>query len=94
MFLWLYGNISEVLRYISTLTAWNELNYLLRKALISVFALAKGAGLDAAALNKSKRQLLDGQPRWISTGTLRKILEIINTKFSDFAIMIENNSKE
>lgn len=71
---------------------WNGVELLAKKSDMSVSALAKGAGLDATAFNKSKRQSLNGQPRWISTGTLRKILAITDTKFSDFAVMIEENT--
>lgn len=46
--------------------------------------LAKRAGLDPTAFNKSKRIGKDAKPRWPSTESIAKILEALNIPLSDF----------
>ena len=42
---------------------------------LSTSGLAKRAGLDSTAFNKSKRLSADGRPRWPSTELIAKIIE-------------------
>jgi phage repressor protein C with HTH and peptisase S24 domain len=50
--------------------------------------LAKRAGLDSTAFNKSKRQSADGRPRWPSTESLAKIIEATNSSLDDFFALL------
>ena len=49
--------------------------------------LAKVAGLDATALNPSKRMGKDGRGRWPSTESIAKILDATGETFNDFIAM-------
>src|SRR3569623_3048111 len=46
--------------------------------------LAKLAGLDATAFNRSKRVSRDGRARWPSTESIAKLLEATNESFETF----------
>jgi phage repressor protein C with HTH and peptisase S24 domain len=46
--------------------------------------LARRAGLDATAFNKSKRINPQGKPRWPTTESIAKILEATGSTFADF----------
>lgn len=51
-------------------------------------SLAKAAGLDPTAFNKSKRMSTSGKPRWPSTESIAKILEATNTDTAAFMALI------
>jgi phage repressor protein C with HTH and peptisase S24 domain len=51
---------------------------------MSVSALARAAGLDPTAFNKSKRIGPDGRPRWPSTESLAKIFDAANADLREF----------
>ncbi|MEO1552838.1 MAG: S24 family peptidase [Pseudomonadota bacterium] len=51
--------------------------------------MAKLAGLDATAFNKSKRVSRDGRLRWPSTESLARALAAVDEQFSDFARLVE-----
>ena len=46
---------------------WAAIDALAARYSLSASGLAKRAGLDFTAFNKSKRQSVDGRPRWPST---------------------------
>ncbi len=55
---------------------------------LSPSGLARRAGLDATAFNKSKRRTADGRPRWPSTESLAKVLDATGTGLDDFARLV------
>ena len=56
---------------------------------LSASGLAKRAGLDSTAFNKSKRLSADGRPRWPSTESLAKIIEATDSSLDEFFALIE-----
>lgn len=71
---------------------WRGLDRLATKHGLSASGLAKLAGLDATAFNKSKRQSKDGRPRWPSTESISRALDAVGVRFDDFAAMVEGRS--
>jgi phage repressor protein C with HTH and peptisase S24 domain len=63
---------------------WDGIDALARRHALSVSALAKLAGLDATAFNRSKRVSKDGRERWPSTESIAKILEATGEGFDTF----------
>ena len=64
---------------------------------ISVSALAKKAGLDSTAFNKSKRYYPSGKCRWPSTESICKVLKVMNIdweKFSKYMLDVEEDTKD
>lgn len=51
--------------------------------------LARRAGLDATAFNKSKRVKTDGEPRWPSTETIAKVIGSIGMSFAEFGALVD-----
>jgi len=71
---------------------WSALDVLARRQGLSPSALARQAGLDATALNLSKR-FGPGQPprpRWPSTESLNRILEATGTSLAEFAALADD----
>ena len=54
---------------------WAAIDALAARHSLSASGLARRAGLDSTAFNKSKRQSADGRPRWPSTESLAKVME-------------------
>ena len=54
---------------------WAAIDALAERHSLSASGLAKRAGLDSTAFNKSKRHSADGRPRWPSTESLAKIMD-------------------
>ncbi len=63
---------------------WAAIDRLADSRGLSVSALAKTAGLDPTAFNKSKRLGPDGRPRWPSTESLAKIFDAANADLREF----------
>ena len=63
---------------------WNAIDALAERHGLSVSALARLAGLDATAFNKSKRVSKDGRERWPSTESIAKILDATGERFDGF----------
>jgi phage repressor protein C with HTH and peptisase S24 domain len=68
---------------------WAAIDALAERYSLSVSGLAKRAGLDSTAFNKSKRQSADGRPRWPSTESLAKIMEATGASLDDFMALVE-----
>lgn len=68
---------------------WIAIDRLAGSAGYSTSGLAKKAGLDPTAFNKSKRMSPEGKPRWPSTESLAKILAVTNVTMTDFMTLIE-----
>ena len=56
---------------------------------ISVSALAKKAGLDATAFNKSKRFYPSGKFRWPSTESICKVMRATDLSWEQFSKYLE-----
>ncbi|MBV6656283.1 MAG: helix-turn-helix transcriptional regulator [Devosiaceae bacterium] len=64
---------------------WSAIDALAERKGMSVSALARRAGLDATAFNRSKRFSQDGRPRWPSTESVFKVLAATGESFDGFA---------
>lgn len=63
---------------------WQGLDRLAAQQGVTISALAKKAGLDATTFNKSKRHMPDGRPRWPSTESLLKVLNVCAVTLAEF----------
>ena len=63
---------------------WQAIDNLAAAHKISCSRMAQISGLDLTALNKSKRVGVDGKPRWMSVGSLVKIMNAMDTSWADF----------
>lgn len=68
---------------------WAAIDALAERYSLSASGLAKKAGLDSTAFNKSKRQSVDGRPRWPSTESLAKVIEATNSSLEEFLAFVE-----
>jgi phage repressor protein C with HTH and peptisase S24 domain len=66
---------------------WNAIDNLAEKNDLTASGLARAAGLDATAFNKSKRVGPNGKHRWPSTESIAKILAATGSTFDIFAGM-------
>lgn len=67
---------------------WNGVDQLAKRLSLSPSGLAKLAGLDPTAFNKSKRFSSSGEkPRWPSTESIAKVLEATGVSFPEFAAL-------
>jgi phage repressor protein C with HTH and peptisase S24 domain len=73
---------------------WAAIDALAQQRGWSVGRLAVRAGLDATALNPSKRTGVGEKPRWPSTETLCKVLSASETSFSSFAQLIDRSAED
>jgi phage repressor protein C with HTH and peptisase S24 domain len=64
---------------------WNAIDSLAAKSGHTASGLARAAGLDATAFNKSKRIGPNGKHRWPSTESIAKILSATGSNFDAFA---------
>ncbi|KPF79848.1 peptidase S24 [Brevundimonas sp. AAP58] len=71
---------------------WSALDGLARREGLSPSGLARRAGLDPTALNPSKRFGPGNppRPRWPSTESLNRILEVTDTTLAEFAALAED----
>jgi phage repressor protein C with HTH and peptisase S24 domain len=63
---------------------WIAIESFARSVGMSCSGLARHSGLDATTFNKSKRWSSDGKPRWPSTQSIAKILEVTGKNIEDF----------
>lgn len=68
---------------------WKAVDTLAERHGLSASGLARRAGLDPTAFNKSKRANADGSPRWLSTESLAKVLKSVSMSLEDFAALAE-----
>jgi phage repressor protein C with HTH and peptisase S24 domain len=64
---------------------WRAIDNLAADHGMSPSGLARRAGLDPTAFNKSKRISREGKPRWPSVESVAKVLAATGTDISDFA---------
>ncbi len=72
---------------------WSAIDLLAKNAQLTPSGLARRAGLDPTTFNKSKRYAADGRPRWPSTESLAKILEVTATDMVTFARLVEGRKQ-
>ncbi len=73
---------------------WNVIDKIAYINGISVSALAKRAGLDSTAFNKSKRYYPSGKCRWPSSESICKVLKVMNIDWKAFSKYISEADKE
>lgn len=73
---------------------WSALDALAERHALSVSALARHAGLDPTAFNRSKRFARDGRPRWPSTESLFKVLTATGEDLNSFAQLFARAAPE
>ena len=67
---------------------WAAIDELASRYGMSPSGLAKRAGLDSTAFNKSKRHSADGRPRWPSTESLAKVLDATGAGLDEFMALV------
>ena len=65
---------------------WESIDNLAKRRGLTPSGLARLAGLDSTAFNKSKRISKDGRERWPSTESLAKVLEATGEGFDSFLL--------
>jgi phage repressor protein C with HTH and peptisase S24 domain len=70
---------------------WAAIDALAARHSLSASGLAKRAGLDSTAFNKSKRYSADGRPRWPSTESIAKIMEATGESLDEFLSLVQGN---
>lgn len=70
---------------------WSAIDALARRQNLTPSGLAKRAGLDATTFNRSKRQNVEGQPRWPSTESIAKVLAATGVAIDDFLALIDKD---
>ncbi|MCO6388329.1 helix-turn-helix transcriptional regulator [Aliihoeflea sp. 40Bstr573] len=68
---------------------WAAIDALAARNALSASGLAKRAGLDSTAFNKSKRQSADGRPRWPSTESLAKVMDATGASIDDLLDLLK-----
>jgi phage repressor protein C with HTH and peptisase S24 domain len=68
---------------------WRALDRLAEKHKLSASGLARRAGLDPTAFNKSKRHSPTGKPRWPSTESVAKCLAATGESLGGFVALLE-----
>ena len=71
---------------------WAAIDALAERYSLSASGLARRAGLDSTAFNKSKRLSSDGRPRWPSTESLAKIIEATGASLDEFTGLVEGRA--
>lgn len=70
-------------------TVWAAIDALAAQNGLSPSGLARRAGLDPTSFNPSKRYAGDGRPRWPSTESLAKILNVTGEALATFAARVD-----
>ncbi len=72
---------------------WAAIDALANRNSLSASGLAKRAGLDSTAFNKSKRHSSDGRPRWPSTESLAKVMEATGASLEEFMALVRGGDQ-
>lgn len=68
---------------------WAAIDAMAERYGLSASGLARKAGLDSTAFNKSKRHSSDGRPRWPSTESVAKVIEATGATLKEFMALVE-----
>ena len=71
---------------------WAAIDALAMRHSLSASGLARRAGLDSTAFNKSKRRSADGRPRWPSTESLAKIMEATGASLAELLALVDEGA--
>ncbi len=71
---------------------WSAIERLAERNGLSTSGLAKKAGLDATTFNRSKRISPEGKPRWPSTESLSRVLNVTDTDTAEFTSLLNNDT--
>ena len=71
---------------------WAAIDALAERYCLSASGLARRAGLDSTAFNRSKRRSADGRPRWPSTESLAKVIEATGSSLDEFLALVEGKN--
>jgi phage repressor protein C with HTH and peptisase S24 domain len=69
---------------------WTAIDALARRYGLSPSGLAKRAGLDATAFNRSKRVTPEGRPRWPTTESMAKVLAATGASLDEFMHLLDD----
>lgn len=72
---------------------WSALDAIAAQNGLTPSGLARKAGLDPTAFNRSKRMASDGRPRWPSTESIAKVLDATGASLDEFMALIEHHGK-
>jgi len=74
---------------------WTTLDMLAKREGLSVSGLARRAGLDATSFNVSKRfgPGEPARPRWPSTESLTRVLNVVGLSLAEFAALAEDDDR-
>lgn len=70
---------------------WSALDALAERHGLTASGLARRAGLDPTAFNKSKRCGTDGRDRWPSTESLAKVLDATGSSLDEFLNLVRGD---
>jgi phage repressor protein C with HTH and peptisase S24 domain len=84
----------EASRMLSHDRIWAAIDALAERHQLSPSGLARRAGLDPTAFNKSKRQGNDGRSRWPSTESLAKVLDATGASLDDFMLLVRGGNAQ
>ena len=71
---------------------WRALDEIATREGLTPSGLAKLAGLDATAFNKSKRISKGGRPRWPSTESIARALKAASVEYTEFARLVAGHT--
>ncbi len=73
---------------------WGAICNLADKFNISCSKLAKISGLDPTTFNHSKYTFANGQPRWLSTYTISRVMDATGITLAEFAKFLPSDTHE
>ena len=71
---------------------WDGIRNLADSLDISCSRLARISGLDSTTFNQSKHIIHNGQPRWISTSSLSRVLDATGITLAEFATFLPSDT--
>ena len=71
---------------------WAAIDALAERYSLSASGLARRAGLDSTAFNKSKRRSSDGRPRWPSTESLAKVMDATGASLDELLALLDGKA--
>ena len=73
---------------------WGGIRNLAESFNISCSRLATISGLDPTTFNRSKYTVKSGQPRWLSTYSISRVLDATGITLAQFAAMLPSDTHE